>query len=184
MKKFTIILITLLILITAYKGVSWYKDLTAFSGSALSDLKIEAASIHGEEYKGKELFCKDTEFGKIAVMEDMTVSFENSKAGPWNESMPEYDSKGIELSKSYWITVYDFAVDFRRYSVLDGTELEETETHKIVTYKAYEDNDSRSIAIASLDKDSAEVKFSESEEVYNDLEYQFKRACDTVTTAS
>ncbi len=110
----------------------------------------------------------------------MTVSFEDGKARPWNESMLKYDSQGIELSRSYWISIYNCTVDFRRYAALDGVELSETETHKIITYNAYEDNDLRSSAIASLDKDSAKVKFSESEDVYNDMDYQLKQAYDIV----
>ena len=180
MKKFVIVLIALLVLLTAYKGFSWYKDMTVLSGSAFSDLKAEAASIHGEEYAGKELFYEDTDFGRVSIMEDMSVSFGDGKARPWNDTMPKYDSRGFELSQAHWISIYDCAVDFRRYTVLDGTEISETETHKRINYKAYEDNDYRSSAIASLDKNSAEIAFSESDEIYNDLDYQIERACNII----
>ena len=180
MKKFAIVFITLFILMTTYKGILWYEDLTTLTGSALLDLEAEIASIYGDEFTGKELVYEDSELGRISIREDMSVSFKNGKAKPWNESMLKYDSRGIELSRSYWISIYNCIVDIRRYATLDGIELSETETHKIITYNAYEDNDHRSIAIASVDKASAEVKFSESDDIYNDIEYQLKRAYNIV----
>ena len=176
-KKRTLLLVAAVVLCAAgIKIYDWYDAMASMSGSAMSDLHEQMSELGVEECTAKELISRDTDLGRLKIVEDVSYSFDEDGISRWNDSMIKEDKNGVPLNTDRWITKYSCNVQSIRYAMLNEKAVANTDMHRIVTYKAYEDNDLRSGARASLDKNSAQTAYTSSEDEFEDLEKQLDDA--------
>ncbi len=138
-------------------------------GSAQADLMEELVAVYGEEYEGKVLSETTADGKKLTLREDMRFSFEPDRYRPWDETMPSTDRFGVPLSREKQISLYNVTVTFTRYTVQDDDVRGKSTEQKVISYTAYEDNGTHSIARATLDQSSASCRYSSTEENFENM---------------
>ncbi len=135
----------------------------SFQTPRLGDLMEELVAVYGEEYEGKVLSETTADGKTLTLREDMRFSFEPDRYRPWDETMPSTDRFGVPLSREKQISLYNVTVTFTRYTVQDDDVRGKSTEQKVISYTAYEDNGTHSIARATLDQSSASCRYSSTE---------------------
>lgn len=177
MKKIMRIIISLLIIVTVIGvGKKIYQEYHYISGPAKWHMLQQIEAVEGECYKEKCIATQRVDQIEIRIQEDMEVQFSVDKIRSWDESMPDKDVDGVPLSKANMISVYECRIDIVRYATVDGIIVPDSETHKYITYTAYEDRDLSSGAGTLVDLTTRECTFSDTEDYFEDVEALIENA--------
>lgn len=181
-KKIILAISLMVIILICGIGFSeYYTSLNQISGSSKYAIFEELTKLHGENYSEKMIATQTINQKEVFIKENMNFFIEKKTISPWNDTMPDRDSKGILFSKAYWMTVYKCGVEYVRYIVIDNDMISEAKRYKYVTYLAYEDNDLNSEARIFLDTSSSKCTYSDSKAEYEDINKMFLNARSYIT---
>ena len=161
-----IIIITLLaILLKVIPKI--YHSYTFISSATRNSLINDLINVEGEQYNGKCIATQLAEESEIQILEDMRIHISRDKIVPWNDSMPTKDKNGFSFSHTNWISVYVCQLDIVRYISVNDNIVPNSETHKYITYIAYEDRDLNSMATTIIDFSSKKYSYSDGQEYFD-----------------